>query len=104
MVDTGLNYDSIDVSDNSRVLSYDDVAIRQNKELQQFLFLIADFDLDDNVVFYDAFNGMRFVESENKGFEAIDKSTIIEKDSEFTLGEFRELYDRMNENKVNFTM
>ncbi len=98
----GLNYDSIELNDDT-VLEYDDIEIQSSNELQQFYFLVVGFDASEKVVFYDMNSGLRVTKDELKEFKHMDKSIILEEGSSYRVGDLKTLYNSMNERKVNHT-
>ncbi|MCX4366306.1 MAG: hypothetical protein OSJ70_11140 [Bacilli bacterium] len=98
----GLNYDSIELNDDT-VLEYDDIEIQSSNELQQFYFLVVGFDASEKVVFYDMNSGLRVTQDELKEFKHMDKSTILEEGASYRVGDLKALYNSMSERKVNHT-
>lgn len=98
----GLNYDSIEINDDT-VLEFGDIEIKTNKELQQYYFLVIGFDASENVIYYDMNSGLRVTNDELKGFEHMDRASVLEEGKSYRVEELRTLYNYMNERKVNHT-
>lgn len=98
----GLNYDSIEINDDT-VLEYDDIELKSNSELQQYYFLVIGFDASEKVVFYDMNSGLRVTNDELKGFKHMVKKTVLEEGKSYRVGDLKDLYNYMNERKVNHT-
>lgn len=98
----GLNYDSIEINDDT-ILEYDDIEIKANSELQQYYFLVIGFDASDNIAYYDMFSGLRVAKDELEGFVHMDKSGVLEEGKSYRVGDLKPLYNTMTEAKVNHT-